>query len=335
MLDIANINDVPIINEINNFDDLQLNELNFGVRLKPITFQGQFQGNISYYDMEIPKEIGRLVLKTNPDNGFLLKDYKMNDYDQIRQKSCLGIVGSRYTPMLNSVIFNLVKKCLKSQISIDQLQDAILTETSAKNGAFSRFEIMFPKMENVIDQTGRYDGTNLNFRIAVNNTFDGSGRLVIDAGFFDQVCSNGLKIGSYETDTSKHTGNLTEEKIESFIHDQIESSKDKIEQIQNWSNTKIAVDDANELINKFFSKQTAKKISEQLENEIADRGKTLWSFVSTLTYWSSADTVRNNGVEFSVRNTGNDNIASTLDARQKIVDKILKSKEFEQLTFVA
>ena len=89
------------------------------------------------------------------------------------------------------------------------------------------------------------------------------------------------------------------------------------------------------MINKFFSKQTAKKISEQLENEIADRGKTLWSFVSTLTYWSSADTVRNNGVEFSVRNTGNDNIASTLDARQKIVDKILKSKEFEQLTFVA
>jgi hypothetical protein len=83
MLDIANINDIPIINETNNFDDLKLNELDFGVRLKPITFQAQFQGNISFYDMEnrnfqIPKEIGRLVLKTNPDNGFLLKDYKMN-----------------------------------------------------------------------------------------------------------------------------------------------------------------------------------------------------------------------------------------------------------------
>jgi hypothetical protein len=219
---------------------------------------------------------------------------------------------------------------------MDQLQDAILTETSAKNGAFSRFEIMFPKMENVIDQKGRFDGTNLNFRIAVNNTFDGSGRLVIDAGFFDQVCSNGLKIGSYETDTSKHTGNLTEEKIEYFISEQIESSKNKIEQIQTWADTQVnGLEIKEKIFEKFFSEQQAKKMHQQFKNECLDRGKTLWSLVSTLTYWSSADTVRNNGVEFSVRNTGNDNVASTLDARQKIVDKILKSKEFEQLTLVA
>tara|TARA_B100001113_G_scaffold336819_1_gene317481 strand:- start:1920 stop:2930 length:1011 start_codon:yes stop_codon:yes gene_type:complete len=336
MLDIVNINNYPINEVKDNFNALELTTLNFGVALRPITFQCQFQGEIPFYDNEIPKELGRLVLKTNPDNGFLLRDYKECNYDQIIKNSCLGIVGLRYKPMLNGVIFNLLKKCLLSQIPIENLQDAVLTETSAKNGAFSRFEIMFPKMQNVIDQKGRYDNTRLNFRIAVNNTFDGSGRLVIDAGFFDQVCSNGLKIGSYETDTSKHTGNLTEEKIEYFISEQIESSKDKIEQIQKWSNIPVNGFEIKEKIfEKFFSETQAKKMHQQFKNECLDRGKTLWSVVSTLTYWSSSDNVRNNGVEFSVRNTGLDNVASTLDSRQKIVDKILKSKEFQELSLVA
>ena len=35
-----------------------------------------------------------------------------NEVYQIIKKSCLGIVGLRYKPMLNGVIFNLLKKCL-------------------------------------------------------------------------------------------------------------------------------------------------------------------------------------------------------------------------------
>ena len=68
MLDIANINNYPINEVKDNFNALELTTLNFGVALKPITFQCQFQGEIPFYDNEIPKELGRLVLKTNPDN---------------------------------------------------------------------------------------------------------------------------------------------------------------------------------------------------------------------------------------------------------------------------
>lgn len=69
-----------------------------------------------------------------------------------------------------------------------------------------------------------------------------------------------------------------------------------------------------------------KTMMDQFEREAAARGRTVWAMYSALTAYSShAD-------QFAVRNSGNvDNVAVTLDGREREVSRIVGSENFLRL----
>ena len=65
---------------------------------------------------------------------------------------------------------------------------------------------------------------------------------------------------------------------------------------------------------------------EQMEREADARGRTVWALYSALTAYSSHAT------DFPVRNSSNvDNVAVTLDTREREVARIVGSEQFLRL----
>ena len=74
-----------------------------------------------------------------------------------------------------------------------------------------------------------------------------------------------------------------------------------------------------------------KKMMEQLDLEAQQRGMTIWALYSALTYYSS-----HNSERFGVRNSANvDNVAETLDAREREVSRIIEHPAMQALGMAA
>jgi hypothetical protein len=70
---------------------------------------------------------------------------------------------------------------------------------------------------------------------------------------------------------------------------------------------------------------------EQFQTEAASRGQTIWALYSAMTFYSS-----HNSERFGVRNSSNvDNVAITLDTREREVSRVIDSDAWGQLVRVA
>ena len=70
----------------------------------------------------------------------------------------------------------------------------------------------------------------------------------------------------------------------------------------------------------------ARRMVERTHREVFDRGMNVYALTSAMTYYSSHDSD-----EFPVRRTGNDNVATALEARSDEVQRWISSEPFKQL----
>lgn len=238
----------------------------------------------------------------------------------------LGIVGDRYGIAPNKPLYDMVCEAAEDTLPSGSMRGIELKEFSSNGGAYTRFELVFPALAQPIEQ---YRGsTELNFRIGISNSFNGSGSVRVFAGAYDLVCTNGMVIGEVEKRAARHTSGYTPEKFADFIRMEMADYQERARVWQEYARKFITPEQAKTTLEAAgMSERRIGHMLDQFELESADRGRTVWALYSALTFYSS-----HNSERFGVRNSANvDNVAITLDNREREVSKVISSKAWGEL----
>lgn len=268
----------------------------------PLTFSPADDPNGLY---EIPTQIGQAVIRA--DN-----------------RQPLGIVGQRYAIAQNRDLQAAAAEACEAALPVTALQDIELNEFTSRGGAYTRFEYTFPGLGADIRQLSGAS-TQLKFRIGVINTFNGSGSIRAMAGAYDLICTNGMVIGEFESSAFRHSAGFHPGKLRAFIEIEAQRYVERVRIWQRWALKEIRPADAREALELAgMSGRRVEKMMEQLEVEAERRGMTVWALYSALTYYSS-----HNSDRFTVRNSAAaDNVAETLDKREREVASVISSEAF-------
>mgnify|MGYP003122559827 CR=1 FL=1 len=342
MLD--NITTIQFTNEPKdpiNTDSLEyakLDLLDFEVRIQPLLYQTGVDGSACTYS-NIDQNFYKAVIKFDRKKLKAMPEWERPRKDFSDFLTPIGVVGNKYNLVSNNELFNSAKKALLTLRDNDAKNHSCIfpanafdnvevIEKPAYKGRFSRFELLFHNLTNEVQQ-GPNSKTNLKFRICVENTFNGDGKIRVTVGFHDEVCSNGLIIGEYTTMTSKHTNGFNLESFMGFIADAVINSTKQIQHIQTMADTRLATIDAEDFLKKVFSERKADKLTAQFRTEASTRGFTVWSLVSALTHYSSHDS-DNFGVSQHSTTQGS-NVSDVLSRREREVKAVLDSDTFKEL----
>lgn len=241
--------------------------------------------------------------------------------------SPLGIVGQRYAIAQNPDLQVAAAEACEAALPTHALQEIELQEFTSRGGAYTRFEYTFPGMGADIRQLSGAS-TQLKFRIGVINSFNGSGSIRAMAGAYDLVCTNGMVIGEFESSAFRHSAGFHPGKLRAFIEIEAQRYLERVRIWQRWALKEIHPADAREALELAgMSGRRVERMMEQLEIEAQSRGMTVWSLYSALTYYSS-----HNSDRFTVRNSAAaDNVAETLDKREREVATVITSEAFLRL----
>ena len=256
---------------------------------------------------QIDSTIGRVV--TRRDNG-----------------QALGVVGARYGVADNGPIYQMIKEGAEVALPREALKDIELTESASYGGQFTRIDLLFKGLGADIRQLSG-SSTQLLFKIGLTNSFNGSGSIRLFSGAEDLWCTNGCTSAEYHKKAARHTSGFTPEIFAGFIEEQCEQFLTRVNTWRAWAQKTITPDQAEAVLNEAgMAGRKVKTMMEQFEREAAARGRTVWAMYSALTAYSShAD-------QFAVRNSGNvDNVAVTLDGREREVSRIVGSENFLRL----
>lgn len=239
----------------------------------------------------------------------------------------LGIVGQRYAIAQNPHLQAAAAEACEAALPTHALQGIELQEFTSRGGAYTRFEYTFPGLGADIRQLSGAS-TQLKFRIGVTNSFNGSGSVRAMAGAYDLVCLNGMVIGEFESSAFRHSAGFHPSKLKSFIEAEAQRYIERVRIWQSWALKEIRPHTAREALEAAgMSGRRVEAMMSQLEVEAEARGMTVWALYSALTYYSS-----HNSDRFTVRNSGSvDNVAETLDRREREVSNVISSEAFLRL----
>ena len=278
----------------------------FGAKLTPIYDAVPRQGGVSYVEY-VPDSLGRFVKRT--DNGINL-----------------GIVGSTYGVAENAPLYEMIKEGAEKALPREALRDVQLKEQSSHHGAFTRIDLLFSGIGADIRQLSG-SKTQLLFKIGLTNSFNGSGAIRLFSGAEDLFCTNGCTSAEYQKKAARHTSGFTPDIFAGFIEKQCEDFLLRVDTWRAWAQKAITPDQAEKALeNAGMAGRKVKLMMEQFEKESVARGRSIWALYSALTAYSSHADL------FPVRNSGaSDNIAVTLDSREREVSRIVSSDEWRQL----
>lgn len=241
----------------------------------------------------------------------------------------LGMCKGQYLIIQNSELYDLAGKALAESAPARALSSAKVTEKSSNEGARCFIDISFPELTMDLQQM-RGNSTGLMFRILGWNSFDGSSPVRFSSGAIDAYCSNGMLWGDYSVFGARHTQGFDSRNLEKFFAASFSDFQQKITGLREEAQKSLELEKAQEFLEKKFSEELASKLLERFEIESIERGQSVWSLRSALTFYAS-----HNSANFSIRNTGNDHSASTLYKREQDIRKIVNSNEFKNLSLAA
>ena len=238
----------------------------------------------------------------------------------------LGVVGAKHHMNSNESVYETAEEAFLRKLTPTQLAGASATDYQSFNGAWSRRLYTFPGVGTQLESLG---GTTsrIGWTVSFTNAYDGSSSLRVITGFLDYFCTNGLeswedKVASYK----RHTQSLTVEYVAGRVGVALENIQDEVRRLQTYAATGLTMDEAAAFFADEFSEARAAKMMQQYEEEVSNRGATVWSLVSAMTFFSSHDSE-----QFGVRRTGNDNSAKTLAGRADEVTQIMGGDRFQRL----
>jgi len=278
-------------------------ETDFNAELVPIYTGIEDADGIEFQQLD--KTIGRAVVRD--DNG-----------------ANLGIVGARYGIAENGPIYQMMVEGAEKALPRHALNGVTLKESSSYGGQFTRIELLFDGLGADIRQLNG-SSTQLLFKIGLTNSFNGSGAVRLFAGAQDLWCTNGCTSGEINKKAARHTSGYSAAIFAGFIEKQCAEYVTRVRTWQQWASNSITPDQAEMILNENgMAGRKVKSMMVQFEREAADRGASVWALYSALTNYAS-----HSSDLFGVRNSTNvDNIAITLDQREREVAKLIESDSF-------
>ncbi len=230
----------------------------------------------------------------------------------------ISVVGEGYNLLKYRDYFTEIEKTLVSNIEPGLLRGAYVRTALGNNGAFARREYVLPAFAEELRTSNDFK-TDLGFRVIAWNSYDMSSSMGMASGLIDFFCTNGCIMGSMvDQGKRRHTKNLTADFFSPLLIMGIKKVAKEIEMLRKLAMTQLDRDAAVTLLEDSFSARRAEKMIARMDEEVAVRGNNVFALHSALTFYSS-----HNSEDFKVRETGNDNVAATLHAREAEVSKLM------------
>lgn len=195
--------------------------------------------------LEIVETLNSVDFEVEMERLTLANGTQVPAYATVRKDNgkVLGVVGERYTPMQNSVLFSQVHTLFKN--SGHRYED--LGFKVIDGGRQVKANFRFP------DITMFAGSQECALTIAVQNSFDGSLKVAFDVGFFRFICSNGMKIPLFKGSTvslmKKHTQSLNLD----FAQHALTESVNQIGEARNifteWTRTTLTQGEGHKVLN--------------------------------------------------------------------------------------
>ena len=197
----------------------------------------------------------------------------------------LGVVGERYTPMQNSVLFPQFESLLRSSGHRYESKGFKVID----KGRQVRAQFRFPDIEL---RMGKGDVSCL--QIMVQNSFDGSLKVALDVGFFRFLCSNGVKVpmfkGSSFSLMKKHTQSLNLDFTAHALENSLTSVVEARQIFTDWQSARLTQSQGHKVLNGLV---TGKAMTARMSDGIReiwdkptyaeDADRNVWSLYNAVT----------------------------------------------------
>ena len=228
----------------------------------------------------------------------------------------LGIVGDKFKTINHIDYFNGIKGVIQENRLPNELDNAKVSISTARNCAFALLDITLPNVKHTI--TTSKHKTVINERIIALHGIDGSCSNQVYFGAIDRYCSNGQIGGEYDYIKRKNTSGLTRTILLNEVRNAKNNFDERAKLMQEWANIPLNIDGKTFMESIIKSENLAKKMYELACQEISKRGKNVFALYSAFTNYASYADERNG---FNIRNTGFDTKAETMWRREQEVGK--------------
>ncbi len=239
----------------------------------------------------------------------------------------IGIVGNGFTCASHGDFFRDVMTTATESLSEYDMAGAEIKWRDAHKNGWAMMDMTLPNVNAKII-TDKHE-TTVAQRIIALHGVNGTCSNVTIFGAIDFFCLNGQIRGRHDKVLRKNTSNFS---LDSFISELEKSQQDftaQTEQMQRWANTSLAHVDVKSMLEKLMkSERKAEKMNILYNQEVATRGRNLWSLYSAFTNYATYADERNG---FKQRNTGGDTQAKSLFLREVEVAQWVDSPVFKSV----
>lgn len=243
----------------------------------------------------------------------------------------IGIVGNGFTCASHGDFFRDVMTTATESLSEYDMAGAEIKWRDAHKNGWAMMDMTLPNVNAKII-TDKHE-TTVAQRIIALHGVNGTCSNVTIFGAIDFFCLNGQIRGRHDKVMRKNTSNFS---LDSFISELEKSQQDftaQTEQMQRWANTSLAHVDVKSMLEKLMkSERKAEKMNILYNQEVATRGRNLWSLYSAFTNYATYADERNG---FKQRNTGGDTQAKSLFLREVEVAQWVDSPVFKSVGVAA
>jgi hypothetical protein len=247
----------------------------------------------------------------------------------------LGVVSDSYAIVQMRDIVRQAEDAMRQFFTFEQLRTIEVKDVSGFRGAVVERRYTIKAFEEAL-QYGNTTaktlevGTTVAAQLRLRTGYDGGTSTSLSNGLLDLVCTNGMvAMKSIEAISKRHTkGGADMDVYRTWLEQSLPEFANKVDTIREWAQTEVKWSDVEEAVRELpgVSERKADNLLNRIQREVRDRGLNAYAIVSGFTYYSS-----HNSEEFPVRNTGNDNVLTTLTDREVEVARWLNSPVFQDL----
>jgi hypothetical protein len=234
----------------------------------------------------------------------------------------LNVVSDTYKVVHNRELLSAIERTISNEISADYLMGLQVKDKVSHHGRTCFREYIFPGLKCSVGAK-----SDIGFRLIISNAYGGASLRVL-AGAIEFYCTNGMVLGSYDAAYHRHTSGLRIEHISDVVSKALSTYTTAQSKWQQWTKTPVTREQTMALFHEIASSpRQLDKFSDRWIIEQEDRGPTLWSVYSTLTYFAS----HSEDAAFAPRNTQQDSVAATMMQRELDVRKWIELPVFREM----
>ena len=236
----------------------------------------------------------------------------------------IGIVGNGFTCANHGDFFRNVMDTTTEALSSHDMEGAIVNWRSAHKDGWAMMDVTLPNVTARI-ATDKHE-TTLMKRIIALHGVNGTCSNTTIFGAIDFFCLNGQITGDHNKVMRKNTSNFSLDRFITELHKSQQDFTAQAEQMQRWANTSLMNVDVKAMLEGIMkSDRKSEKMYGLYNQEVATRGRNLWSLYSAFTNYATYADERNG---FAIRNTGSDTQSKSLFMREVEVAGWIKTPQF-------